>query len=194
MSRIGKKPISIPAGVTAKIDGNKVAVKGPLGELSLAIAAPEITVKQEGAQLLVSRANDTKEIKAKHGLYRALLNNNVNGVTSGFNKYLVVKGVGYKSAVAGDKLTMNIGFSHPVEVIAPQGIKISILAPTELPAGLKIDSGKEHVIKVAGIDRELVGHVAAKIKAAEPVEPYHGYGIHYSTEAVIIKEGKTAAK
>ena len=194
MSRIGKKPIAIPAGVTAKIDGNKVAVKGPLGELSLTIPAREITVKQEGAQLVVSRSGDAKEIRAKHGLYRALLNNNVNGVTSGFNKYLVVKGVGYKSAVAGDKLTMNIGFSHPVEIVAPQGIKMSILATAEFPAGIKVDSGKEHVIKVSGIDRELVGHVAAKIKASKPVEPYHGYGIHYSTDVVIIKEGKTAAK
>lgn len=194
MSRIGKKPINVPAGVTAKIDGNTVAVKGPLGESCLTIAAPEITVKQEGVQLIISRSSESKAAKAKHGLYRALLNNHVNGVTNGFNKYLVVKGVGYKSSVAGDKLTMNIGFSHPVEIIAPKGIKISLLAPTELPEGLKIDSGKEHVIKVNGIDRELVGHVAAKIKASKPIEPYHGYGVRYSTETWIQKEGKTAGK
>ncbi len=194
MSRIGKKPIALPAGVTVNIDGQKVTVKGSLGELSLTIDTPAVTVKQEGAALVLHRANEIKEVKAKHGLYRALLANFVNGVKSGFDKYLVVKGVGYKSAVAGDKLTMNIGYSHPVEVVAPKGIKLSVVAPAELPAGLKIDSGKEHVIKVSGIDRELVGHVAAKIKAAKPVEPYHGYGIHYSTEAVVIKEGKTAGK
>jgi len=194
MSRIGRKPINIPAGVTANINGGKVTVKGPLGELLLNIAAPEISVKQQGAQLIVSRVSDTKEIRAKHGLYRALLSNNVNGVVAGFDKFLVVKGVGYKSAVAGDKLTMNIGFSHPVIIDAPKGIKISIVPPAELPQGIKIDSGKEHVIKVSGIDREAVGHVAARIKSSKPVEPYHGYGIHYSTEAVIIKEGKTAGK
>ena len=194
MSRIGRKPINIPAGVTAKIDGGKVAVKGPLGELLLNIAAPEITIKQDGAHLIVQRASEAKEIKSKHGLYRALLCNNVNGVTTGFDKFLVVKGVGYKSAVAGDKLTMNIGYSHPVEIVAPAGVKISIVPPAELPQGLKIDTGKEHVIKVSGIDRELVGHTAARIKASKPVEPYHGYGIHYSTEAVVIKEGKTAGK
>ena len=194
MSRIGKKPITIPAGVTAKIDGGKIEVKGPLGELCLNIASKDITVKQEDGRFVISRANDVKENKAKHGLYRALLNNTVEGVTKGFNKYLVVKGVGYKSAVAGDKLTMNIGYSHPVDVVAPKGIKIAVIAPPEFPEGLKIDTGKEHVIRVSGIDKELVGHVAAKIKSSRPVEPYHGYGIHYSTEAVVIKEGKTASK
>ena len=194
MSRIGKKPIDVPAGVTAKIDGNSITVKGPLGELSLRIASNDVTVKQEGAQLVLSRSGDAKEVKAKHGLYRALLANSVNGVTKGFSKYLVVKGVGYKSALSGDKLTMNIGFSHPVEIVAPKGIKISLPAPPEFPEGMKIDTGKEHVIKVAGIDKELVGHVAAKIKSSKPVEPYHGYGIHYSTETVVIKEGKTASK
>ena len=194
MSRIGKKPITLPAGVTVNINGQKITVKGSLGELSLTIDTPQVTVKQEGADLVLSRASEVKEVKAKHGLYRALLSNLVVGVSKGFDKYLVIKGVGYKSAVAGDKLTMNIGFSHPVEVVAPKGIKLSVVPPAELPEGLKIDSGKEHVIKVAGIDRELVGHVAAKIKAAKPVEPYHGYGIHYSTETVVIKEGKTAGK
>lgn len=194
MSRIGKKPITLPSGVTVKIDGRNIAVKGALGELGLTLDTPQVSVRQEGAQLILSRSNEIKEIKAKHGLYRALLSNLVTGVSKGFEKYLVVKGVGYKSAVAGDKLTMNIGYSHPVEILAPKGIKLSIAAPAELPQGLKIDTGKEHVIKVAGIDRELVGHIAAKIKAAKPVEPYHGYGIHYSTETVVIKEGKTAGK
>lgn len=194
MSRIGKKPITLPSGVTVKIDGQNIAVKGALGELGLTLDTPQVSVRQEGAQLILSRTNEIKEIKAKHGLYRALLSNLVTGVSKGFEKYLVVKGVGYKSAVAGDKLTMNIGYSHPVEILAPKGIKLSIAAPAELPQGLKIDTGKEHVIKVAGIDRELVGHIAAKIKAAKPVEPYHGYGIHYSTETVVIKEGKTAGK
>jgi large subunit ribosomal protein L6 len=180
MSRIGKQPIAIPAGVNVAVKDGLVSVKGPLGELSRKIESRYISVKVEGGQLLVERNSDVKEASALHGLYRALLANNVKGVKDGFLKTLIVSGVGYKCAVAGQKLTMNIGFSHPVEFEAPKGVKIECATPTE--------------IRVSGIDREAVGHVAANIKAAKPIEPYHGYGIRYSTEVWIQKEGKTASK
>lgn len=180
MSRIGRLPIVIPDGVTVTVSGNVVTAKGPLGELSQVIENRNITATVEGKEVLVKRANDVKENRAAHGLYRALLANNVKGVKEGFSKTLIVNGVGYKCSVAGDKLTMNIGFSHPVEHIAPAGIKIECVTPTE--------------IKVSGISRELVGHVAANIKASKKIEPYHGYGIRYSTEKWIQKEGKTAGK
>ncbi|MDR1093110.1 MAG: 50S ribosomal protein L6 [Clostridiales bacterium] len=180
MSRIGKQPIEIPAGVTVAVKGNVVNVKGPLGELNRTIESRSITVRNENGKVLVERTADTKEAAARHGLYRALIANNVKGVKDGFVKTLIVSGVGYKCAVAGQKLTMNIGFSHPVEHVAPTGVKIECVTPTE--------------IKVSGIDRELVGHVAANIKASKPIEPYHGYGIRYSTDVWIQKEGKTASK
>jgi len=180
MSRIGRQPIAIPAGVTVSVKDGNVNVKGPLGELDRKIESRYITAKVEGGKVLVERSSDIKEAAAAHGLYRALIANNVKGVKDGFMKALIVSGVGYKCAVAGTKLTMNIGYSHPVEIIAPQGIKIECATPTE--------------IRVSGIDRELVGHVAAKIKASKPIEPYHGYGIRYSTEKWIQKEGKTASK
>jgi large subunit ribosomal protein L6 len=180
MSRIGKQPIAIPAGVQVTVKGNVVNVKGPLGELERKIESRYITVKAEKGEVLVERSSDIKEASALHGLYRALLANNVKGVKDGFQKTLIVSGVGYKCSVAGQKLTMNIGFSHPVEHEAPKGVKLECVTPTE--------------IRVSGIDRELVGHVAANIKASKPIEPYHGYGIRYSTEVWIQKEGKTASK
>ena len=180
MSRIGKQPIVILEGVTVTVKDKTVHVKGPLGELERKIVNRYITAKVDGGKLLIERSSDNKEAAAQHGLYRALLANNVKGVKDGFVKSLIGSGVGYKCAVSGTKLTMNIGFSHPVEIIAPDGIKIECVTPTE--------------IRVSGIDRELVGHIAAKIKAAKPIEPYHGYGIRYSTEKWIQKEGKTASK
>jgi len=180
MSRIGKQPIAIPDGVTVTVKDSVVNAKGPLGELSRKIESRQITAKVESGKLIVERKSDSKDATAQHGLYRALLANNVKGVKDGFTKTLIVSGVGYKCAVSGTKLTMNIGFSHPVEIIAPDGIKIECVTATE--------------IRVSGIDRELVGHIAAKIKASKPIEPYHGYGIRYSTEKWIQKEGKTASK
>lgn len=179
MSRIGRLPIAIPSGVTVKIDENTVAVKGPLGELTRTIDT-KISAKTEDGKILVSRASDDKEMRAKHGLYRALINNMILGVTKGFGKKLVVSGVGYKCAVAGNKLTMNIGFSHAVEVIAAEGINITCPTPNE--------------IEIKGIDKELVGQFAANIRDIKRVEPYHGYGIRYFDEVVIHKEGKKAAK
>ena len=179
MSRIGRAPITIPAGVTIDNTNNLITVKGPLGTLTQQVDS-SITVKVENNVLTVERHSDDKEHRALHGLYRALINNMVTGVTKGFEKHLIVAGVGYKCQATDTKLTMNIGFSHPVEFTAPAGITFAMAAPLE--------------IVVKGIDRQLVGQMAATIKAAKPVEPYHGYGIHYKDEVVIRKEGKTAGK
>ncbi|HEY8423652.1 MAG TPA: 50S ribosomal protein L6 [Clostridia bacterium] len=180
MSRIGRKPIDIPNGVTVAVENNVVTVKGPLGELNRKIASKDINIKIEDGKVLVSRANEEKETKALHGLYRTLINNMIVGVTNGYQKKLMVAGVGYKCQVTGSKLVLNIGFSTPVEVEIPDGIKAACPAPTE--------------IEIKGIDKELVGQFAAKVRAIKKVEPYHGYGIYYSDERVIRKEGKKAAK
>ena len=179
MSRIGRAPISIPSGVTVTVANNKVTVKGPLGQLEKEYDS-RITIIVENNQVLVSRSSDDKDVRALHGLYRALVQNMVSGVVKEFEKALVVHGVGYKMAVNGKKLVMNIGFSHPVEIEAPAGISFALPAPLEL------------VVK--GIDKELVGQIAATIKLKKPVEPYHGYGIHYKDEVVLRKEGKKAGK
>ena len=179
MSRIGRAHITIPAGVTIENANNLITVKGPLGTLTQKVDS-SITVRVDGNVLLVERHSDDKQHRALHGLYRALINNMVTGVTKGFEKHLIVAGVGYKCQATDTKLTMNIGFSHPVEFTAPAGITFAMAAPLE--------------IVVKGIDRHLVGQMAATIKAAKPVEPYHGYGIHYKDEVVLRKEGKTAGK
>ncbi len=179
MSRIGRAPITVPAGVTIDNTNNLITVKGPLGTLTQQVDS-SITVKVDGNVLTVERHSDDKEHRALHGLYRALINNMVTGVTKGFEKHLIVAGVGYKVTATDTKLTMNIGFSHPVEFTAPAGITFAMAAPLE--------------IVVKGIDRQLVGQMAATIKASKPVEPYHGYGIHYKDEVVVRKEGKTAGK
>lgn len=179
MSRIGRAPITVPAGVTIDNTNNLITVKGPLGTLTQQVDS-SITVKVDGNVLTVERHSDDKEHRALHGLYRALINNMVTGVTKGFEKHLIVAGVGYKVTATDTKLTMNIGFSHPVEFTAPAGITFAMAAPLE--------------IVVKGIDRQLVGQMAATIKASKPVEPYHGYGIHYKDEIVVRKEGKTAGK
>lgn len=179
MSRIGKAPVAIPSGVEVKIEGNLVTVKGKLGELKQ-VVDKDIVCKIENNAVVLARNVETKEMRAKHGLYRALINNMVSGVSKGWEKTLTVEGVGFKTAVQGNKLTMNIGFSHPVEIIAPAGITIGCNTPTE--------------IVVKGIDRTLVGQIAANIRAKRVVEPYHSYGIRYKDEVVVVKEGKTAGK
>ena len=180
MSRIGKKPIVIPQGVTATVENNTITVKGPKGTLTRTIDTTIGCELKENVLTLTCPENASKEIQAKHGLYRALLNNMVTGVHNGFTRTVIINGVGYKSAVAGNKLTLNIGFSHPVEMIAPEGITFTCTTPTE--------------IVVAGCDKELVGQTAANIKAKRPVEPYHAYGIRYKEEVVVLKEGKKSGK
>lgn len=180
MSRIGKKHIDVPAGVTVSYENGIVTVKGKLGELKQEIKCADITVKVGAGVVNVERANDDKPTRAYHGLYRQLIANMVKGVQTPFTKTLIVAGVGYKCAVTGNKLVMNIGYSKPVEYIIPSGITITCSDPL--------------TIVVSGIDKAYVGEVAAQIKSKRPVEPYHGYGLHYSTEVVLRKEAKTAGK
>lgn len=180
MSRIGKKPIVLPAGVTVSVDGNTITVKGQKGTLVRTID-PAIECQLNGSEVVfVCPDNANNEVHAKHGLYRALVANMVKGVHDGFERRLIINGVGYKAAVQGSKLVLNIGYSHPVEVLAPEGIKFECPSQTE--------------IVVSGFDKELVGQTAANIKAKRPVEPYHAYGVRYKEETVILKEGKKAGK
>ncbi len=180
MSRIGRAPIQIPQGVQVTINDHLVTVAGPLGTLSQVIDK-SIDVKVEDGHVLCTRHSDDKDHRALHGLYRALIHNMVVGVTKGFEKSLIVNGVGYKVTLSGNnKMTLNIGFSHPIDVVAPDGITFAQPQPLE--------------IVVKGIDRQLVGQTAATIRAYKPVEPYHGYGIHYKDETVIHKVGKRATK
>lgn len=180
MSRIGRKHIDIPAGVTVSFENGVVTVKGKLGELTQKINCPDINVKIDGGVINVERANEQKQTRAYHGLYRQLIADMVSGVVTPFTKTLIVAGVGYKCAVNGNKLVMNIGYSKPVEYIIPEGITIACPDPL--------------TIVVSGMSKEFVGEVAAQIKSKRPVEPYHGYGLHYSTEVVLRKEAKTAGK
>ena len=174
MSRIGRMPIAIPAGVKVEVAGSTK------GALEREIASNKIEVKVEGAEVHVTRSDEKKETKSKHGLYRQLIANMVAGVVTPFSRTLIVQGVGYKAAVAGNKLTMNLGYSHPVEFTAPEGITIACPDIT--------------TIVVSGISKELVGQTAATIRSKRPVEPYHNYGLHYSDEVLVKKEGKTAGK
>lgn len=180
MSRIGRLHITIPASVTVEFKDRIVNVKGPKGALSQFINDRNLDVQIENGTCLVVRNSEDKETRAKHGLYRMLIANMIAGVVTPFTKTLIVQGVGYKVNVAGNKLTMNVGFSHQVEFFAPEGITITCPDIT--------------TIVVTGISKELVGQTAATIKSKRPVEPYHNYGIHYSYEVLVKKEGKTAGK
>ena len=179
MSRIGKMLIALPAGVTVEFKNSVVTVKGPKGTLTREVVG-NIGVETEGTNLVVKALDDTKETNAKHGLYRALINGMVTGVSAGFEKALEIKGVGWKAAVQGNKLVLNVGFSHPVEVVAPAGITFACPTLTD--------------VTVSGISKELVGQIAANIRAIRLPEPYHGYGIRYKGEVVEHKEGKTSGK
>ncbi len=180
MSRIGKLPIEIPAGVSVEVANNVVTVKGPKGTLSQEYSK-NVTVEVNGNQVHVTRNDETTDSNAKQGLYRQLIHNMVTGVKDGFKKTLTVKGVGYKLSKQGNnKLVMNLGLSHPVEFTADEGITF--------------DVPDNNTIIVNGADKQLVGAVAAKIKDLRPVEPYHGYGIRHANEVVILKAGKAAGK
>ena len=180
MSRIGRMPISIPAGVDVKIEaGNLVTVKGPKGTLTQQLH-PAMTITQEGDEIHVTRPNDAKENRSLHGLTRTLIHNMVVGVTEGFKKELDVNGVGYRVAMEGKKLVMNLGFSHQVFMEAPEGITI------ETPSANKI--------VVSGASKEQVGQFAAEVREKRPPEPYKGKGIKYTDEVIRRKEGKTGVK
>jgi large subunit ribosomal protein L6 len=176
MSRVGRAPIVIPSGVTVNIKKNSVVIKGPKGELSRDFP-PEIDIKEEDGQLVVNRNSDHRTHRAKHGLVRALLNNMVVGVSNGFKKDLHIEGVGYRAALQGKNLVLNVGYSHPVEFVPPEGIVFEI-----------DKSGRELV--VTGIDKEMVGEIAARIRRVRPPEPYKGKGIRYVGERIRRKAGK----
>jgi large subunit ribosomal protein L6 len=175
MSRVGKLPIGIQSGVTITVDPDTITVAGSKGTLTQ-FTMPEITVKQEGDQIVVSRANNEPKVRAKHGLMRALLNNMVVGVTTGFSKKLEINGVGFRVALVGQDLKMNLGFSHEVVYHLPQGITATV---------------EQLNITISGIDRQQVGQVAAEIRALKKPEPYKGKGIKYEGERIIRKSGKS---
>jgi large subunit ribosomal protein L6 len=183
MSRIGKAPISIPEGVTVDIKGNLVTVKGPKGELSRELF-DDITAKVEEGEIIVERPTEQKRHKSLHGLYRSLINNMVEGVKDGFKKDLELVGVGYKADVKGNILELNLGYSHNIFFAVPDVITVTS----------ETVKGKNPKVSVEGIDKELVGQVAAKIKALRKVEPYKGKGIRFVGEHIRRKAGKTAAK
>jgi len=178
MSRIGRKIIDVPQAVTVTVDGSRVTVKGPRGELERTFH-PEMTITLEDGQLSVARPNDERQTRALHGLTRALLANMVTGVTEGFRKMLVIEGVGYRAEQIGKNnlLMLYLGFSHPISIQPPDGISISTDA-------------RARTITIEGIDRELVGELAAKIRGLRPPEPYKGKGIRYDKEVVRRKAGK----
>ena len=180
MSRIGRMPIAIPAGVTVDVaENNKVTVKGPKGELTRVLPA-EMEIKMEDGQLTVARPNDLKKMKSLHGLTRTLINNMVVGVTEGFEKKLEVNGVGYRASKAGKTLTLNLGYSHPVEMTDPEGVETVL--------------DGQNIIIVKGIDKEKVGQFAAEIRDKRRPEPYKGKGIKYADETIRRKVGKTGKK
>lgn len=179
MSRIGLKPITIPAGVDVNVNGTTVTVKGPNGTLSMD-AHPNMTVGIEGSEIIVSRPNDAKENRSLHGLTRTLIHNMIVGVTEGFKKNLEVNGVGYRVQMQGNNLVMNLGFSHQVTMEAPEGIKV------ECPSA--------NAIVISGADKQMVGQFAAQVREKRPPEPYKGKGIKYAEEHIRRKEGKAGKK
>jgi len=179
MSRIGRLPVGIPAGVTVNIkENNVVTVKGPNGTLTQALH-PEMTIEQENGTIIIKRPSDNKKYRALHGLTRSLLNNMVVGVKDGFSRKLEINGVGYRAQKQGKKLVLTIGYSHPVEMEEPDGITYEVPDAT--------------TIIVKGIDKQLVGEMAAKIRFKRPPEPYKGKGIKYADEIILRKEGKSGA-
>jgi len=170
MSRIGRLPIQIAEGVEVSVDNNIVTVKGKLGTLTQAIENKNIVVTVKDGMVEVTRKNEAKETKSAHGLYRSLIDNMITGVSKGYEKTLVITGVGYRAQMNGKDVTVNVGYSHPVTVTAPEGITLSCPSITE--------------IKVSGFNKELVGQVAANIKSIRKTEPYHGYGVRYKDENI----------
>lgn len=179
MSRIGRSPISIPAKVQIAIDGSKIAVKGPKGELSRVLPAA-VTVEQEGEMLLVKRRDESRTSRQLHGLSRTLVANMVEGVSQGFQRRLEIQGVGYRAAIQGRNLNLSVGYSHPVQIVPPEGVQLAV-------------EGNTNVI-VSGFDKEIVGNIAAQIRDIRPPEPYKGKGIRYAGEVVKRKAGKSGKK
>ena len=179
MSRVGKLPVAIPAGVSVSIADNIVTVKGSKGTLTQALR-DEVVVEVKDNEVVVTRKNDEKTSRSFHGLYRQLIANMIKGVSEGYSKVLLINGVGYRATLQGNKVVLNVGYSHQVEL--------------EVPAGLKVELPKNTVINISGIDKQLVGQFAAEIREVRKPEPYKGKGIKYSDEHIRRKEGKTAKK
>ena len=179
MSRIGRKAVDIAKGASVEVKGTDIVVKGPKGELHAKLM-PGINVEIENAQVKVSRNNEEKQTRAWHGMTRALIANMVTGVTTGFSKTMEIVGVGWRAALQGKKLVLNLGYSHPIEFTPPEGIEIVVENPIKF--------------HVKGIDKELVGQTCALIKEFRPPEPYHGKGIKFENEYILRKAGKTGAK
>lgn len=179
MSRIGKRPVTIPTGVSVEINDHHVVVKGPKGQLSREFR-PEVSLVVEENEITVNRANDEKFVRSLHGLSRTLLSNMVVGVSTGFTKQLELVGVGYRAQMAGSKLVLNMGYSHPVEFDPPKGIEFAVDGTNK--------------VRVMGIDKQLVGDLAADIRAVRPPEPYKGKGIKYQGEVIRRKAGKAGGK
>jgi large subunit ribosomal protein L6 len=179
MSRIGKRPINIPAKVQVSIEGQHVAVKGPKGEL-FRVLPSEVSIEQEGETILVKRRDESRAARQRHGLSRTLVANMVDGVSQGFQRRLEIQGVGYRAAVQGRNLILNVGYSHPVQIEPPDGIQMAVENNTN--------------VVVSGIDKEIVGNIAARIRAVRPPEVYKGKGIRYAGEVVRRKAGKAGKK
>jgi large subunit ribosomal protein L6 len=178
MSRVGKNPIPVPKGVTVKIDGSKVTVKGPKGEMSQSFS-PEVGIAMEDGHVVVRRESDIGRIRALHGLTRALIANMVTGTSTGFRRVLEMVGVGYKAELMGKRLNLTVGYSHPILITPPPGIAFIVENPTRFA--------------IEGINKELVGEMAARVRKLRPPEPYKGKGIRYEGEQIRRKAGKTAA-
>lgn len=179
MSRIGRRPINVPSKVTVAINGTHIAIKGPKGELSRVLPAA-VSVEQEGETLVVKRQDESRTSRQLHGLSRTLVANMVEGVSQGFQRRLEIQGVGYRAQVQGRNLTLNVGYSHPVQIEPPAGIQLAVEANTN--------------VIVSGFDKELVGNTAARIRDVRPPEPYKGKGIRYAGEVVRRKAGKAGKK
>jgi len=182
MSRIGKMPVTLPENVEFRLEGQVVTVKGPKGQLSLQIEPEFVEVVKSDGQLQVNRKADTKPARARHGLYRSLIQNMIEGVTKGFTKSIEIRGVGYRAALQGRTLDLSLGYSHPVKFPLPDGVDI------------KFEEKSQTLFTLSGIDKQLVGQVAAKIRSFRKPEPYKGKGIRYAGEVVAKKAGKSAAK
>jgi large subunit ribosomal protein L6 len=181
MSRIGKLPIQVPSGVTVEVKTDVITVKGPKSELKKQFPASSVEIAIADNVVNVKRKSDSIQDRAAHGLVRALTANMIRGVTKGFEKRMEIKGVGYRIALSGKKVTLNLGFSHPIEYVLPEGIE------------LEIDKENKLLFFVRGADKQVVGEVAAKIRSYRPPEPYKGKGIRYSDERVVMKQGKAAS-
>ncbi len=182
MSRIGKLPVSVPSGVEISIEASVLKVKGPKGELAVSFEPEYVSFVTEKDKILVNRSNDSKAARARHGLYRALLANAIEGVVNGYKKELEIKGVGYRGALKGAGVEFQLGYSHPIQFDLPEGITV------------EFDKKNINLFTVSGINKQLVGQVAANIRALRKPEPYKGKGIRYTDEHVVRKAGKSASK